>query len=135
MKRLRLWLRELSLTQQLVTIVFLVISFFALFIFAYLSPQINNFAGNEMYRMLHNSQYSVSYYLNQYPSASLPDNQATTIQQLIYDPLADSFSNGQLQDEAFLNGVRENILDGVEGTEDDVFSVSLGRFSDVDIYY
>ena len=48
MKRIRLWLRELTLTQQLVTIVFLVISFFALFVFSVLSPQINSFAGNEM---------------------------------------------------------------------------------------
>ena len=135
MKRIRLWLRELTLTQQLVTIVFLVISFFALFVFSILSPQINSFAGNEMYRMLHNSQYTVSYYLNQYPSSSLPDNQSSSIQQLIYDPVTDSFLNSDLQDGGFLDGVRENILDGVKDTEDDLYSVSSGRFSDVDIYY
>ncbi|MBQ9047469.1 MAG: HAMP domain-containing histidine kinase [Solobacterium sp.] len=66
-KRMYLWLRELSLSQQLLTIAFLVISIFTVFLFAFLSPQIDLFTRTEMYRMLHQSQASMSYYLTRYP--------------------------------------------------------------------
>ena len=60
MKRLRLWLRELSLSQQLLAIVFLVVSAFVVFFFVFLSGSIDTFAENEMYKLLHNSQESMS---------------------------------------------------------------------------
>ena len=65
MKRVRLWLRELTLAQQLMTILFVVISILTIFIFAFLSPGINEFTTSEMYRMLHASHTSFSYYLNE----------------------------------------------------------------------
>ena len=63
MKRIRLWLRELTLTQQLMTILFLVISVLTIFIFAFLTPGINEFTTSEVYRLLHVSQSSFIYYL------------------------------------------------------------------------
>ena len=65
MKRVRLWLRELTLAQQLLTILFVVISILTIFIFAFLTPGINEFTTSEMYRMLHASHTSFSYYLNE----------------------------------------------------------------------
>ena len=66
MKRIRLWLRELSLSQQLLTILFLVISALTVFIFAFLTPQINEITTREMYRVLHSTHSSLSWYLNQH---------------------------------------------------------------------
>lgn len=63
MKRLYLWLRELTLTQQLLTIAFLLVTVFAVFLLTVLTPQVNAFAETEMFRMLHNSQKSLKYYL------------------------------------------------------------------------
>ena len=64
MKRIRLWLRELSLTPQLVTILFLVISVLTIFIFAFLTPGINQFTSAEMYRMLHAAHIRAAYYVD-----------------------------------------------------------------------
>ncbi len=64
MKRLRLWLRELSLSQQLLTILFLVISTLTIFIFAVLSPGINQFTSTEMYRILHAAHIRAAYYVD-----------------------------------------------------------------------
>lgn len=67
MKRVRLWLRELTLTQQLMTILFLVISVLTIFIFAFLTPGINEFTTSEVHRMLRASQSSFMYYLEEQP--------------------------------------------------------------------
>ena len=67
MKRFRMWLRELNLTQQLMSILFLVIFTLTVFIFTFLSPTINQFTWNEMYRTLHVSQTTLVTYLNQNP--------------------------------------------------------------------
>ena len=66
MKRLNLWLRELSLNQQLLAIIILFISVFAIFISTFLSPALDQFSQNEMYRLLHNSQESLLSYLDNY---------------------------------------------------------------------
>ena len=64
MKRIYLWIRELSLTQQLITIVILVIGVFGVFLSAFLTPSIDGFTRNEIYRMLHSTHESAVYYLN-----------------------------------------------------------------------
>ena len=68
MKRIYLWLRELSLSQQLITISFLVIVIFAIFLVSILFPQISYFTENEMFRILHVSQESTALYLEENPN-------------------------------------------------------------------
>ena len=63
MKRLRMWLRELSLSQQLILIIFSFLIVLAVFIFVFLSPMIDSFAETEMYRSLHNSQDGIIKYI------------------------------------------------------------------------
>ncbi len=60
MKRLKLWLKELNLSQQLLTIVFMSVTFFALFFFVYMSEIVDDFVDREMYRILHRTQESIS---------------------------------------------------------------------------
>lgn len=61
MKRVRLWLKELNLSQQLLTIIFMSVTVLALFFFVYLSETVNSFVDNEMYRLIHLTQESILY--------------------------------------------------------------------------
>ncbi len=65
MKRLNLWLRELSLSQQLMAIIFLFLSAFTLFLFLFVSPTLDRFSENEMYHLLHNAQENLASYIEQ----------------------------------------------------------------------
>lgn len=91
MKRLYLWLRELTLSQQLLTIAFLIVSIFALFLVSVLSPQIDHFTQREMYRMLHHSQDSLMLYLNENPDdiPEFPTSGQDSIVHGIYEPETD----------------------------------------------
>ena len=91
MKRIYLWIRELSLTQQLVAIVILVIGVFAIFTTAALAPAIDSFTQNEMYRMLHSSHESTAYYLNEYPETEPFLNNSSGVIQGVYNPRTDTF--------------------------------------------
>jgi len=88
MKRIWLWLREFTLTQQLLAIVFLVVTIFAAFLFSFLSPAINSFTSSEMYRTIHSSQTSLVYYLNTMPGQVPAYNETddSGIVHAIYDP-------------------------------------------------
>ena len=59
MKRLRIWLKELSLSQQLLTLIFLVVTVFTVFFFVYLSESVNEFVEKQMYSMLHRAQNNI----------------------------------------------------------------------------
>ena len=92
MKRIYLWLRELSLSQQLMTISFLTIVVFMIFLLAVLSPQISYFTDTEMFRILHISQESMTYFLDENPG-DIPDEalgDSSGIVQGIYNPKEES---------------------------------------------
>ena len=59
MKRLRIWIKEMNLTQQLLSLIFVTVTVFALFFFVYLSDTINTFVEKEMFSILHRTQDSV----------------------------------------------------------------------------
>ena len=61
MKRIRIWLREQSLSQQLLTLTFLVVTVFTVFFFVYLSESVNEFVESQMYSMLHRAQNNISF--------------------------------------------------------------------------
>ncbi|MBR5004688.1 MAG: hypothetical protein IKY14_04435, partial [Erysipelotrichaceae bacterium] len=58
-KRLRIWIKEMNLTQQLLSLVFVTVTVFALFFFVYLADTINSFVEKEMYSILHRTQDAV----------------------------------------------------------------------------
>jgi two-component system sensor histidine kinase CssS len=138
MKRIRLWLRELSLIQQLVAIIFLVISLFIFFVLGVLSPQVKSFAAAVMTRMLHSSQATVAYYMNlEGTDAVLPPSD-NAIQHVLYDTETDEFayddSEADLPAE-LLEDMRAEIQDGVESPEDHSFEVKESSVSSTSIYY
>ncbi len=122
MKRLRLWVNELSLFQQLISIIFLFIAIFASFIFFFLTPALDRFSEAEMYNQLHNSQTNLISYVDQYPDvipSSLNSDNATVI-HVIFVTDKDEFitpSNVTLSKE-----IREDIHRNAEldlsGTQD-----------------
>lgn len=92
MKRLRLWLRELNLTQQLTTLVFFAIAALTIFIFAFLSPRIKAVTSQEVFRLLHNSASAYTYYLNRYPDDT-PNPENQSVGYYVYDESLGEFSS------------------------------------------
>ncbi|MBR3349879.1 MAG: HAMP domain-containing histidine kinase [Solobacterium sp.] len=121
MKRLRMWLRQMSLTQQLLAIVFLFIVIFAGFVFVFLSPSIDRFSETEMYRILHNSQTSLISYIEDHPN-QVPNMETNPdVDDYIYQPLGDTVTplGAEKMAPALLEQIRTMALSGISGTVDD----------------
>lgn len=67
MKKLKLWLHELSLLQQLLTIVCVVITVFSVFLMVFLADNINEFVKIQMFSILDKIQPTIAYSYNQTP--------------------------------------------------------------------
>ncbi len=134
MKRLRLWINELTLTQQLLTIVFLFVTIFAGFVYFFLNPAIDNFSQTEMYELLHNSQNSMISYLNTHPDelSSIPSTNDSSISVLIYNKNTDSidFSAGMDAPKKLKDDLKQRAVISMEGTQD--YSLETLVHSDVD---
>lgn len=63
MKRFRLWIKELSLTQQLVSIIFVIVLSLAVFFFVFLANSVDKLVSNEMYKSIHRAQMNVKFYI------------------------------------------------------------------------
>ena len=84
MKRFRLWAKELSLSQQLITIIFMITVSFMIFFFVFLTNSVDNFVRDEMYKVLHRSQTSVKLYLEN-DFENIQSAQDTIIIHVVYD--------------------------------------------------
>lgn len=86
MKRLRIWLKELSLSQQLLTLIFLVVTIFTVFFFVYLSENVNNFVEKQMYGLLHRAQRNIAFnYEMDMSLEEISESQDPSIIHLFYD--------------------------------------------------
>lgn len=103
MKRLRLWLRELSLTQQLLMIISVFLAMFAVFLFTFLSPSLDAFSETEMFRLLHNSQEGILYSLDTYPQEEDTDLPVSSNSQLI--------SHGILKEDGTFKDLSDKVFD------------------------
>ena len=134
MKRIRLWLRELSLTQQLVTILFLVISVLTIFIFAFLTPGINQFTSAEMYRMLHAAHIRAAYYVDSVNHIDQVDffDEENGIIHVLYDNTDRSFGGhageaDELLSDALSEDIRMHLPEAADGMKDYQFGETGGR--------
>ena len=121
MKRIRLWLHELSLTQQLLGIVFLFVSIFAGFVFFFLNPAIDQFSMTEMYELLHNSQNTMIVYMNENPDHQLEiESSDSSIKVYLYVPTADAMVHlvGEPINDDLKQDIRRNAVRKLEGTQD-----------------
>ncbi|MBR2990998.1 MAG: HAMP domain-containing histidine kinase [Solobacterium sp.] len=118
MKRLYIWLRELSLSQQLLTLTMFVVTVFSMFILIVLIPQINTFTNNEMVRMLHGTHDQSVYFLSRYPdavSSSVPVN-GDVLQEIYYEDSGTfrPLSSAEISENEE-NLIEEKILSGEPG--------------------
>lgn len=119
MKRLHLWLRELSLTQQLLSLIFFVVSLFTIFFFVFLSNNVNNFVNSELFKLLHNSQNNVFYYIdNKVPLDSLNEIKDTNIIHMVYDNKLKSYTI--LGNQSIPNDVLNTIMNSVNNYDESV---------------
>ncbi len=139
MKRLRLWLRELSLTQQLLTIIFLFIAIFGLFVFFVLTPAVDRFSETEMYEFLHNSQDPLINWMEENPDI-IPDvttDDDASIYQAVYVPKEGRLiiiGNADIP-EYVQKDIVENAKDGKSGTRDYAAKLSAQTQSYSDVCY
>lgn len=127
MKRIRMWLRELSLTQQLLTIVFLFIVIFAGFVFVFLSPSIDRFSETEMYRILHNSQTSIIAYMEDNPGTFPGYGSNPDVTHYLYNPNTNKFtsSSGTKADPLLEEKIRQLAETDIAGTLDEVIELPV----------
>lgn len=121
MKRLRLWMNEFSLTQQLLGIVFLFVSVFAGFVFFFLNPAINQFSQMEMFELLHNSQNTMIVYMNENPDHRFDIVQEnSSISVYLYDPDTDRITHaaGEAVNDDLKADIRRNAGRKLDGTQD-----------------
>ena len=120
MKRLRMWLRELSLSQQLLTIVFLFLTVFAVFVFVFLSERIESFSEKEMYRILHSSQEDMIVFVENGQVTEGSGNKSTLVADYIYDPAGDTFIilSGDEISGVLADDIRRNAASQTETTVD-----------------
>lgn len=139
MKRLRLWLRELSLTQQLLTIIFLFIAIFGLFVFFVLTPAVDSFSETELYELLHNSQDSLINWMEDNPDI-IPDvttDEDASIYQAVYVPDEDRLiviGNADIP-EYVQKDIVKNAEKGKSGTHDYAADLSEQTQSYSDVRY
>lgn len=110
MKRLNLWVRELSLSQQLLAIIFFFAAIFALFLFMFLSPALDSFSETEMYQLLHNAQDSTLTYIEGYQEevSGSPVTSSSSITQGIYDENSQSFR--MIGDQKFSPALQQDVM-------------------------
>lgn len=104
-KRLRIWIKELNLSQQLLSLIFVTVTVFSLFFFVYLSDTINAFVEREMFSILHRTQDSVvSYYQNTNDFSDLSKLTDSIITNLIID------TNVQVAENAVVVNMKGNFV-------------------------
>jgi len=80
MKRIKTFIENMSLTQQLVSLVLISIFLFGFFLLSYIFTNINNIAQNQMFSLIHRSQNAViENYYNFFPEETLFSNSDPTI--------------------------------------------------------
>ena len=138
MKRFNMWLREFSLSQQLLTIIFIFVAVFAGFIFVFIAPAIQNFSETEMFRILHNEQAGIIEYLEDHPGG-IPDMGESRVYQVssyIYDKDTGSFI--ALGGTTLPDMVREDVIlhtaSEASGTSDYSVEVEDSSSSNLDKY-
>ncbi len=138
MKRFRLWVRELSLLQQILCIIFLFIAIFAGFLFFFITPAIDRFSETEMYEQLHSSQNTIIDYINENPDEeAVAYGTDTNIIQLMYDPDTDQirYLNDNTLDEDVVDQLQLQAEETKAGTQDYSLEVDEDNQSNVKYLY
>lgn len=113
MKRLNLWLRELSLTQQLLAIIFVFLAIFSILLVTFMTPMIDALSGRAMFSLLHASQQATLPYITSSTSLIPSDTNDAIIQSVYKD---DRFI--MLTSDNYSVKLRENIIYRLQNVKD-----------------
>lgn len=111
MKRLKLWIRELSLSQQLLSIIFVVITVFSVFCMVFLAESINNFVQLQMFGILDKIQPTIAYTYNESPEKLedfMNQNDASLTHVIVQDGKITMQNNSELFDKESLVSLIES---------------------------
>ena len=114
MKKLRVYIKNLSLTQQLISIVVLTLAFFLLFFFSVLSFKIDGFVDKQMYGLVHRAQQNVIYnYTRNLDDSDIYGANDPNIVHVIKTEDGRYISNGMSRlDVDLFNRIQEHMLEG-----------------------
>jgi len=123
MKKINIWLKELTLTQQLMSLILIFVAIFASFLFVYLNGNINSFVRNQMFMMLQRTQISIVYNYSRNPENDILSfaNDANIAHAIYSDGLIRYSSAFDIRDEAFLMIMKSNAVNQKEMTKDYVY--------------
>ena len=121
MKRFRVWVRELSLLQQILCIIFMFVAIFVGFLFFFITPAIDRFSETEIFEQLHASQSPIIDYINEHPSEEeVAYGLDDSIIQLMYDPKDDQIDilRNDVLSENVLDQIKIEARNAKSGTQD-----------------
>ena len=91
MKRLRIWINSLTLLQQFLSILFIVITFFLMYFLTFLPRNIDTFVNQQMYQQIHNSQ--LNYISDSIINIPSPEEIETDVNHYVYSHISNRFLN------------------------------------------
>lgn len=121
MKRINLWIRELSLSQQLLSLVFFVVATFSVFFFMFLSKNVNQFVENELFKLLHNSQNNIIYYLDD-AAVDKENTDNNIVHILFYKDLSYTIIGNKSVSEDVISTVKDTVKNHNVDTNDYIYT-------------
>lgn len=110
MQRIRKWIKQLSLSQQLFALIFFFIAFFASFFFLYLSENVEKFINDQMYGVLDRSQQYVEiFYASGYPIESLLKLRDDEVQNFIFTRDYRLYGSETIPSDELLTNIEKNL--------------------------
>ncbi|MPM39196.1 hypothetical protein SDC9_85829 [bioreactor metagenome] len=123
MKKINNWIKELTLTQQLMSLILVFVAIFGTFLFVYLNGNINTFVRNQMFSMLQRTQVSIVYNYTRNPENDiLSYANDSNIGHAVYSHGRISYSNAfDLTDDAVLLEMKNNAVNQQETTKNYIY--------------
>lgn len=123
MRKINNWLKELTLTQQLMSLILVFVAIFGTFLFVYLNGNINSFVRSQMFNMLQRTQTSIVYNYMRNPGNDLLffANDAN-IAHAVYENGRVRYSSAfDIKDQTLLMLMRNNAQNQTETTRNYVY--------------
>ena len=126
MKKINNWIKELTLTQQLMALILAFIAIFGTFLFVYLNGNINTFVRSQMFNMLQRTQISIVYNYKRNPENDiLSYANDSNIANAVYSHGRISYSSAfDITDETVLQEMRANAESQTETTKNYIIKSS-----------
>ena len=126
MKKINNWIKELTLTQQLMALILIFIALFGTFLFVYLNGNINTFVRSQMFSMLQKTQVSIVYNYKRNPENDILSyaNDSNIANAVYYNGHISYSSAFDITDETVLKEMKDNAETQTETTKNYIIKSS-----------